>query len=395
MWCKFEIIAGTDGSYQGRCSGVSIVLRGLWLIFLIALSGCGEPERSFSQYPGFAQYFQAHPRSSVPPDQAARALLERFRPQIFLPPSHAGLIDFYSDYIAQGELRDGNGTLISAHVTRDELNRHKNEPETRFGHLADRQQAQHAVVYGRLDRAQMTIAGATRLFTLLTYHAVFRTSGLPAALNGWRAWAFSLVGDLKDWHQLDHYTAATVMLDESLTPIGLMLQQHNYQRTYALGESVARPRDGRIEIDAAERSNELYPHVDGRTRRRAVRWVTPESMRYLMGFGPAPMLSVDDITDGVTEASYQLQFLPQDDAFYSFQGYLGERRRLPGRDGAPGADYNTLPAWKPYAIQLFIGYFREGDHGDKARFEASFEHDPREFAHAQAEEFARSLAAQK
>jgi hypothetical protein len=53
--------------------------------------------------------------------------------------------------------------------------------------------------------------------------------------------------------------------------------------------------------------------------------------------------------------------MPPSDAFYVFQGWLGERRRIPGRSGPPGADYNTLPAFKPKAVQLAAFYWREDD----------------------------------
>jgi hypothetical protein len=42
-----------------------------------------------------------------------------------------------------------------------------------------------------------------------------------------------------------------------------------------------------------------------------------------------------------------------------FQGWLGERRALPGRDGPPGADYNTLPPFKSKALQLALFYWAE------------------------------------
>lgn len=43
---------------------------------------------------------------------------------------------------------------------------------------------------------------------------------------------------------------------------------------------------------------------------------------------------------------------PQTDPFYRFQGKLGEERLLPGRDGPPGADYKTLPAFMDRRLQF-------------------------------------------
>ena len=185
-------------------------------------------------------------------------------------------------------------------------------------------------------------------------------SGLPAALPGMAAVSLGLVGDLDDWHQLDHYTATFVVLDAEERPVALTLQQHNYLRTHLVGESVEPGRDGRFDIDVAIRSNELYPHAPERRRRRAVRFPSPEAMAFMMGFGKRPLMSADDVTDPDRTVDFELAFLPGADAFYTFHGYLGERRLLPGRDGPPGARYNTLPRLKPLPAQILGGYWREG-----------------------------------
>ena len=208
---------------------------------------------------------------------------------------------------------------------------------------------------------------ALREFTFLTYHAVFRHSGLAAGTSGWQTLLANLFGDLDDWHQLDHYTAVTLILDDSNTPVAMLLQQHNGQRTYLFGESYMLPPDGRPEVDVAIRSNEFYPHEMGRRRHKVVRFPGPDEMKYLIGLTDQPMFSADDITDPQGEAPYELRFLPPDDAFYTFKGYLGERRSMPGRDGPPGADYNTLPFLKPWGRQMLIGYWRPGNRDDGAR----------------------------
>ncbi len=252
-------------------------------------------------------------------------------------------------------------------------------------------------VYGRVDRETVsfpTDAGpVAEPFTFLTYHVVFRVSGLPAALPAWKALLLRLAGSLDDWHQLDHYTAATIVFDGALRPVALVLQDHNNLRTRLFGSEVPWPPDGRVPIDVAIRSNELYPHVPGRTRRRAVSMPDAAGMRYLMTGEQAPFVSADDVTDPVTEVEYELAFLPPDDAFYTFQGYLGERRWMRGRSGPPGADYNTLPTLKPRGVQMLAFYWRDGDREDLARFEASLANPQplAAFARAQALVFSRRL----
>ena len=123
-------------------------------------------------------------------------------------------------------------------------------------------------------------------------------------------------------------------------------------------------------LDVAIRSNELYPHQPGRAPHRVMGTPGAASLRYLISGEQRPLLSADDLTEGRLDRDYRLQFLPPDDAFYLFQGFLGERRRIPGRSGPPGASYNIAPALKPRAIQLTAFYWREGDAGDLDRLDA-------------------------
>lgn len=345
----------------------AVVLAG---VALVLLRGIGASGPNFSQYPGFVDHFARNPPSAQSPAPEDRALLEKHRPRIHLPEGHAGLIGFYEDYIAQGVLTSAEGRAISETVTPELLNAHKDDPGVVFAHRPDNNVPPRPVVFGRIDRERIVYEdGSARSFTFLTYHAVFRHSGLAAGLSGWQAAAARLAGDLDDWHQLDHYTAATLVLDEDRQPAALLLQQHNNQRTYLIGETYKLPEDGRPEIDVAIRSNELYPHAEGRRRHRAVRFPTPDALKFLIGVGGRPFISADDITDPASEAAYELRFLAPSDAFYTFKGYLGARRTLPGRDGPPGADYNTLPMLKPWVRQLIAGYWRPGNQGDGARLE--------------------------
>jgi hypothetical protein len=87
----------------------------------------------------------------------------------------------------------------------------------------------------------------------------------------------------------------------------------------------------------------------------------PDTLPYLVQGNPEPLLVGYDVTEAVREQDYRLAFLPANDAFYSFDGFLGERRYLPGRDGPPGADYNTLPPFKRPLVQLVAFNWREDD----------------------------------
>ncbi len=343
---------------------------------LAALAGaCGEPGENFSQHPGFADFYARYPPSPDPPGEADRALLRRFRPRVFLPAGHEGPIDFYRDYVAEGVLLDGDGEIVSTAVTPAILNARKADPAAEFRHRPTGR-APTPTVYGRIDRDRVrfpTPAGPVeRRFTFLTYTLVFRVSGLPAGMSRWQRLAVSLIGDPRDWHQLDHYTAFTLALDEALRPVAVTFQHHNYLHTRLIGRDLPWPADDRIAVDVAIGSNELYPHREGRVRRRAASFLTAESARYLITGEGRPLTAADDITDPAREIDYALAFLAPADAFYTFQGYLGERRRGPGRHGPPGADYNTVPAFKPRGRQMLAYFWRAGNAADLERLRARF-----------------------
>ena len=355
--------AGTRGGRRGT----------YFFMFVCALAttGCSLPKANFSQYPGFAEFYAAHPPRDTLPSAEEQALLDRYKPRLYLPPNHAGLIDFYQDYIAQGSLFAADGKRISANVTREILNANKENFGVIFQHRPTARPTK-ATVFGRIDYDDLAVDNEKVRLTFLTYHAVFRHSGIAAGFEGWRASLVSWFADLDDWHQLDHYTAATIVLNESSRPIALMLQQHNYHHTYVFGHEFPFPDDQRVRVDVAIRSNELYPHSPERVRHRAVRFNSPEEMRYLVGFGEKPRIAEDDITEGKNEAEYRLEVLPPSDAFYTFKGFLGERRRLPGRDGPPGADFNALPETKALTAQMLMGFWREGNRDDLDRLESNY-----------------------
>jgi hypothetical protein len=169
----------------------------------------------------------------------------------------------------------------------------------------------------------------------------------------------------KTGHQLDHYTPATIVLDAHELPFAMLLQQHNYHRTYLFGEGATLAKDGRAIIDIASRSNELYPHATGRTVRRAASFIDPASWRYLIGIDNWKLMAADDVTNPISEVEFKLAFLAPSDAFYTFKGFLGARRMLPGRDGPPGADYKALPQHMAQSTQLLLGYWREGNERDR------------------------------
>lgn len=302
---------------------------------------------TFAAHPGFVEWFAQHPPEPTTPSAGDRVLLRKHRPVLYVPPDAAGPLDFYADYIAGGTLTvDGR---IVDDVTRARLARHVRDPEAVFRH-EPLERTPEPVGHGRVDRESLAPFGN---ITFLTWHFVFRHSGLPAELPAWQEIPAAVFGDRDDWHQLDHYTAATLALTPEGVPLALILQHHNHLRSYWLGRDLALPADGRPRIAAAVRSNELYPRPDDPRLERVVRFLDADNVGWLAtGDGPQPWAAGHDRIEPGRRVDYTLAFLPQTDPFYRFHGRLGEERALPGRDGPPGADYKTLPAFMSRVLQL-------------------------------------------
>ncbi|MEM7379252.1 MAG: hypothetical protein AAF460_17335 [Pseudomonadota bacterium] len=309
----------------------------------------------------FDAWYAANPPRTVPASATEQALLRDHQPVVYLAPDQPRFIDFYADYIGSGRLSvDG-----THHNTVDQtlLNAHGLDATARFVHTP-RAPTAPAVAYARYDQDGFVANGRRFDFEFLTYNYVFAHSGLPCGLRWWQRFFAGIVNGNHDWHQLDHYVGATLALYNG-SPVAVTLQQHNYLTTWRIPDGLALGPDGRVHLDVAIGSNELYPHSPTRTRHPTVSFITPDNIEFLMTGTNRPALGAYDVTDGQLAVDYRLQFLAPADAFYGFRGNLGAKRRLPGRSGPPGADYNTLPGLKPYATAMAVSW--RGDSLDAAR----------------------------
>ena len=328
------------------------------LLILLLSASCSQSDTSFTEVPGFKHYFANNKPSEVLPNETEQALLRQYRPRIFMARGQTPFIDFYADYIAHGALYV-EGEYVSRRVTQALLNKYKDNTQAEFRHQPVSQQGT-PTVYGRVHRDELIYNDQRLPLTFLTYNLAFAQSGLLKGLPTWQRLAMDMVGSNTDWHQLDHYVGLTVALKHD-RPIAVMLQQHNYQTTWLMADKTTEsslniPADKRIAVDVAMQSNELYLHSDEKKQHPGISWVTEESIEFLKTGNNKPMMAGWDVTLGEVEQAYTLTFLPTADAFYTFKGRLGEGRKLPGRDGPPGADYVTLPALMPLANRLVSGY---------------------------------------
>ena len=318
------------------------------VLICLALTSCSNGQ-NFSEYPGFVAHFDKFPPKETGPTDSETELLRQFKPQIYIAKGQRQPVDFYADYISQGELRV-DGKKISRQVTSELLNEHRDNPRALFIFRGDYRKPGTPKVYARIDQEQTEHDGRQYQFTFLSYNLVFPVSGILQGLGALQSFALTVGGNLNDWHQLDHYVGLSVALLDGKA-VAVTLQQHNYQTTYLLD-----PDQPVIAADVAMRSNELYPHNALQTKHPAVSFLSGDNLEFVMTDSNKPNLAGYDITHGEQQIEYDLVFLPQTDAFYQFKGSLGKSRLLPGRSGPPGADYVTLPGLMPRINRLVAAY---------------------------------------
>ena len=272
-----------------------------WLVaaLLIVLPAACDNGNNFTQESGFAEILAS--LSDKPPAETDRLLLFTHKPELYIAPNADGPLDFYADYIAHGVLSDGSGRLIE-NPNASMLNALKHDAKAVFKHRpATPTPPITPVAYGGVYRATLSLPNIGDVpLTFLSYHFAFRRSGLPAGISGWLRFIAQSVSDTEDWHQLDHYTAVFIALVGD-KPLAVMLQQHNYLRTYLIGEDDAFGITEAVMIDAAISSNELYPHRSSLTKRRAaVFW----------GIAPWTILSARRIRQAVFQLPPILRMAP-------------------------------------------------------------------------------------
>jgi hypothetical protein len=353
----------------------------LLIILIIAplswLTACQSNHGNFTEFPGFTEYFAQHPPADTLPTTAEQALLSQYRPHLFAAKNQQQPINFYQDYISNGRLHI-DGELLSSSVDQALLNQYRDNKTAEFVYTGALPLAiKQPVGYGRVNYDSLNYQGKTYDFTFLSYNFVFPTSGIIKGLSLLPNLAISIVGDKLDWHQLDHYVGLTVALYNG-KPIAVSMQQHNGKTTYMVDKDMDWPSDDRVAADIAMQSNELYPHSAQETKHPGVSFITSKEIEFVKTGENKPLMAGWDITKGEQEVDYQLQYLAPSDAFYQFKGWLGQRRKLPGRDGPPGADYVTLPDLMPHAISM-VGNYRPGTVAEeKAKIAKLF--NPKEFS---------------
>jgi hypothetical protein len=371
----------------------------LLLLIPLAFTNCAGKYHTFADYPGFKEYYQTRcDTPPLPPAEKDQKLLEKYRPRFVLPPGGSYPIDFYRDYLPYTVMKSWpEKKVIALDVNRGLLQKHRvdrgayldfdtgqyrsdgmdlrwteESPSSDLGRVP--------VVYGRVYREEVSFQDSRggmedHALTFLKYNLLFATSGLPAELSAWSRLLLSLGGfDRDDWHVLDNFVAAHVVLNEAEAPIAIILAQHNHHRAFLIGKDIPNPPDGRAAFDVALRSNEIYPASGSpdAVSHRVIRWSL--YLDYLLSGENGPSLKGADVTWGKNagggEFDYDLKTLSPCDPLYTSEMLLGQPRPFLGlhlgRDGPPGSDYYNMPKLLPMGNMLKFAYLKDGDPEDIA-----------------------------
>ena len=368
-------------------------------LLMLAISNCAGNYHTFADHPGFMEYYKDRCRTQpLPMTQKDLELLEKFRPRFILPPGGSFPIDFYRDYLPYTVMRSwpdkkvialvvNRGLLLKHRVTRSayldfNTSRYRSDGmDIRWRDGSPPPGPERVpVVYGRVYRESVSFTdsqGEEEIhdLTFLKYNVLFATSGLPAELSAWSRFLLNLGGfDREDWHALDNFVAAHIVLDERDAPIAVVLAQHNHHRSYLIGRDIPMAADGRLAFDVALRSNEIYPASDSKepVRHRVIRWSL--YLDYLLSGESGPNFKGSDVTmgrnNGGKEFDYDLLTLSPCDPLYTSEMLLGPPRPFLGiylgRDGPPGSDYYNVPELLPMGNLLKFAYLKDGDPEDIA-----------------------------
>ena len=308
-----------------------------------------------------------------------KKLLQKFLPKIYLSEDSLVPIDFYQEYLPNNVLKNYRGKIIAKKISRTRL---KATERTAGYHLDYQGEFKKCIlpecakkvrsIYGRVFYENMLppkkYQNEVKIpFIVLKYNLVFAASGLPHKMSWYKNFGTALIGDREVWHELDIHGAIQILISKKTgIPEILLLAQHNHFRSYAINKDILLPKDNRIEICIAERSNEPYPCAAENKLFRTVG--NPNKIEFVLG-GKAPFF--DGGYDSVkakqnsVEQKLQLKFLPSRDPLYTSWIALGDKKKIFGiipsffRDAPPGINMNTTPKLKKYTDIAKVWYFSE------------------------------------
>ncbi len=318
--------------------------------------------------------------------QAEKKILQKFLPRIYIAKNSLVPLDFYQEYLPQSVLKGGSKKNVSATSSGKKINRKQLKAvERSAGYFLDYQgefkkcilpecALKTRSIYGRVFYEDMLPPKKYQSeekisFTVLKYNLVFAASGLPFKMSWYKNFGTALIGDRENWHELDIHGAIQILVSKKTgIPEVLLLAQHNHFRSYAIGKDILLPKDNRIEICIAIRSNEPYLCAETTKLFRTVG--NPNKFEFVLGGKASFFDGGYDLVEAKQTSvmqKLQLKFLPSRDPLYTSWIDLGGKNKILGifpsffRSAPPGINMNTTPKLKKYTDIAKVWYFLEKD----------------------------------
>lgn len=368
------------------------------IMMVLCITVTGQTHAAYEQWGEFATTFllPLTYRNHDPTDLGSEPspgdldILEQMKPYIFIAPGGRYPIDFYEDYLPYCFLKDSetNG-IVNQQPTRQDLKRH----ERRFGYFLDytgpKTLTGTPTAYARVYHENYLLKTADKTIpiplTFAKYNFVFLASGLTRKMAWYKQLAITLLGDADWWHELDIHGSVIVAATKirgSLTPLALILAQHNHFRTYLFGRDIPLPLDGHPRVSFALGSNEPYPLPRSLEPVERAAVGNPSHFSFVItGKGFAITAGWDVVYGdkaGARAVDYRLQQLPDKDPLYVSWIPLGEKRGVLGgigdfyRTGPPGIDLMTWPEISDYVDIMQFWFVDDGDKKAATLFKTHF-----------------------
>ncbi|VAX16507.1 hypothetical protein MNBD_NITROSPINAE02-193 [hydrothermal vent metagenome] len=314
-------------------------------------------------------------------------IIIRFSPKVYAAPGSGHPIDFYKDYLPRCVVRNSlkNNEIIIDNPSREDVKRMERTNGVYLDYTGPTRLSGSPVAYARVYRENVSIGKKIIPFVFIKYSFIFPASGLPKKLAWYKSLAGAIAGDPDRWHELDIHGAVTIALaqkEERLTPIALILAQHNHFRVYLFGRDAPLPKDGHASIGFADRSNEPYPAPEGDRPAEHATVGDPTDFSYVITGRGFALTSGRDVVygpdSGGEEVEYEIKRLPSKDPLYVAWIPLGEKLKLFGfidsfyRDGPPGIDLFTWPELSDYGRIMKFWFVDDGDERAARLFDEHF-----------------------
>lgn len=314
-----------------------------------------------------------------------KSICVKHLPILIIAPKGLIPIDFYKDYLPNTTAYNDNGERIYNPPSRKQLK----SIERKIGYYLDLRDNVHwkigvdkeisSVIYCTVHEETLYSAAIfSKRYAVKTkiiaYRAVFPVSGLPKYLGGLKTGLVGVLGQRKNWHELDIHGAIFIIVDKkTATPLVLVLSQHNHFRSYIFGKDIRSMNITKLCVSYALDSNEPYLCPDFKVKKPLAVPTSgdPTKLKFIFQNAGRPFVGAHDLVygkgGGGVSLKVRLLYLADRDPLLTSWIPLGEKKKVMGimssvsRTGPPGMLINTWPGLKSIAKTAQLFYFAPGD----------------------------------